>query len=378
MAKPGLWNDNRFRSYPFIKGETGKTGAGTIENVPFSTIVDAGFTMGLDSGYVAGEHSVWLELVSRSGDTVTFRFESDAPGLFNRPLVFTRDVDDDLYQLEYVDSLVEVYDSASASLFEAGLLDDELFLTLTDGEWLLVDDSWYVTGDGSTVSASFSYDGDDDCDVQPLWSGFLVTGDLAELVDLLVDGTTWTGNEAIVEPAVVDSLVDAYASSVNVGNADRTRVTPADGCPDIEWDYPVGEDVVHVNQSCLQGHIRFKPGYNAVIEQVDTDNQIFLGASPGEGEGLPGSRAESGVVCDGVQLFDAEIPPDGSTLYEGGPRCNEVLRSINGLGGQLLSLLTGAGVEITEIPAENKIIVDVSMRTLAVCYEEVSAVSESV
>lgn len=367
MAKPGFWNDNRFRAYPFLRGEVGVSGSGAIANVPNDVIVDAGFTMGLESGYVEGEHSVWLSSVTRSGTTLTFVFESDAPGLFNRPLTFTRNINGGEYQLEYQDAIAEVYDSESDSLFDAGLVDDELFLSLTDGEWLLVTGSWYVTGDGSDISASFSYDGDDECDADPLWSGFLVTGRFDDFT--IADASSWTGDVAVVEPATIVSLVNSYVSTVNVGNADRTRVDAAEGCPEMSWAYPVGEDVVHIQQTCLTGGIRFKAGYNAEIEQDNAQNQIIIGADVGAGEGVP---------CDEIPLFPAETPPEGSTLYEGGPRCNEVLRSINGMGGQLLRILSGTGVNITEVPAQNKLIMDFDMRGLAVCYDDVSDVSESV
>lgn len=327
MAKPGFWNDNRFRAYPFLRGEIGASGTGDVDNMPWDVIVDAGFTMGLDSGYVEGEHSVWLSEISRSGTTLTFEFQSDAPGLAGSPLVFTRDTADDEYTLEYVDQLEEAY----------------------------------------SESSSFSYSGQDVCDTQPLWSGFLVTGRFDDFA--IGDGETWTGSTATVEPATVVSLVNSFVDAVNVGNADRTRVDAADGCPEIEWAYPVGEDVVHIQQTCLTGDIRFKAGYNSEIEQIDNQNQLIFGADVGAGEGEP---------CDEIPIFPGETPPDGSTLYEGGPRCNEVLRSINGMGGQLLRLLSGTGLDITEVPAENKLIMNFDMRGLAVCYNDVSEASEAV
>lgn len=333
MARPGFWNDNRFRSYPFLKGEVGQSGSGSVENVPDNSIVDAGFIMGLTSGYVAGEHSIWLKSVSRSGDDVTFTFSSNAPGLSGKDMQFTLDVTStDEYTIEYVE--------VAASAFP--------------------DDPY---------SDSYSYSAEGEiCDAEPAWSGFIVSGRLVDLEAVLSDGSTWSG-EAAIEPALVQSTVGSYVSSINVGNSERTRVTAAEGCTSVEWDYPDSDDAVHISKMCIRGDVRIKAGYNAAISQVDFNNQIEVSAEVGAGEGVP---------CQEVPLFDGEEPPDGSTLYTGGLRCSEVLRSINGIGGQSISFISGNGVQITPSPDQNKILLDINMNGLAVCYDEISAVSESV
>ncbi len=96
-------------------------------------------------------------------------------------------------------------------------------------------------------------------------------------------------------------------------------------------------------------------------------NGIILLAGVGLGEGEP---------CYEVQLFPTEIPPDGSILLEGGPSCDQTLRSFNGVGGSLFNLIAGNGVTITSVSEDNRLIIDVNLSGLAVKYQ-VSAVSES-
>ncbi len=324
MAKPGWFNDNRNRAFPFLKGTVAAWNAAsnTIEGLPNSVIVDAGFVAGLSAGFENGVHSIWLQQVYRVGSTFFFEFQSDAPGLFEQPIVFSRSASADEYEFEHTDNFSPAADSSETSE------------SLSEGE----------------------------CDPEPLWSGYLVTGPLDDLVARLpANGSLTRTSGGIIEPALVQNAAMSYVESINLANADRTRVDAPDGCPPVEWAYDVGQDVVHVNARCLRGDVRFKAGYNATVRQETGENQIIFGAEVGAGEGQP---------CDEVPLFAGEVPPDGSALLEGGPRCNDIVRSINGIGGQFGSLLSGTGVRITEVPDLHKIIVDVNMSQLAICYSD--------
>ena len=57
-----------------------------------------------------------------------------------------------------------------------------------------------------------------------------------------------------------------------------------------------------------------------------------------------------------------------NNLLSGGLQCNEVLRSINGMGGPFFNILAGLGVSIVPEPDLHKVKVDVNMFGLSVCF----------
>jgi len=263
---------------------------------------------------------VFLQEIRREGSTFIYEFSSDAPGLVGQPLLFSREAGTDDFQIEHVDNFDIPVTSVSDS--------DEV----------------------------------ETCALEPLWSGFLVTGKMPDLELLLPvdDSVERVSDGGTVEPALTQSLVGAYIDAFNLANNDRTRVDAAEGCPPVTWPHATGD--IFVNQECLRGPVRLKPGFNTEIIQRTFNNELTIGVDVGGGEGEP---------CDQVKLFDTESPPEGgdSSLLEGGPLCNETIRSINGIGGRVTSLLAGRGVTITPVPAENKVVVDVNMAGLAVCFE---------
>ena len=339
MGKIGWYNDNANRSYPFVKGTVDAQPPAvpkTVVDLPDGIIVDAGFSMGLKSAFDHELHEIFLHEIRREGSMFFLEFRSDAPGLFERPLIFTREVGDPDFQLEFTDNLNEPVTSESESGFSA-------------------------SGSGGP------------CDAEPLWSGFIVTGKLSELEKLLPADDTVVrtdDTDGLVEPALIQSLVQSYVDSFTVANNDRTRVDAPENCDEVTWPHPI--DIIFIREECVRGAIRLKSGFNATIQQDPFDNAIAIGAIAGAGEGQ---------VCDQVSLFDGESPPDGgdSVLLEGGPLCNEAIRSINGVGGRLLDIMAGLGVVVTPDPENNKVIVDVDMTGLSTCFvSDVSEVSESI
>ena len=343
MAAPNFYNENLHRAYPFVLGSVGVPGDSGIAGLPNAVIVDAGFVLGLESGFVAGVHSVWLDYAVRSGNLVSFVFRTDAPGVATDGyLVFTRDlaVDTD-YATQYADNFSP-----------AALPDDTeaVSLSIYDGS---------ETSDSSATA-----------NPEPLWSGFLVTGTLAALTALLpgngiVMGSLGAGN---VEPALLQNLTGSYVAGVGVANTNRTRVTAPAGCPEPVWAFPIGPGVLFVADTGLTGAIVFRAGYNAVVRQDNTLNAVILGAAVGAGLGEP---------CSEEALFDDEAPLAGGHTLDGSPRCNDVIRSINGVGGTLASLLGGQGVALTTVPEENTIVLDVNLARMTVCYSDISEVSET-
>lgn len=342
MGRPGLYNDNINRAYPFIRETVdNKTldPAVVIEALPDDIIADAGFMMGLSSGFEAGSHSVYLKEIHRNGSLFYFVFESDAPLLFGHPLVFVRDLADEDYTLTYQD------EADSPALPSS-------------------DSSASVSASDSSASAS------EDCPPEPLWTGFLVTGRLASLAAILSSGNSLVRSDdgGVIEPALIHNVAGSYVSSFNLANQDRTRVDAPTGCPPIDYGFENGDDVLFVNCRCLRGNVRIKAGYNAFVRQETFDNAIEIGAAVGAGEGEP---------CESVLLFEDETPPEGTSTPEGSFLCNEVLRAINGVGGKNFNLTAGLGVTISEDVEDNRVIIDVNQNRLAVCLAE-EDVSESV
>lgn len=304
MARPNFYNENENRYYPFLVGQ----GDGFVSK---NVIVDCGFIMGPGSGYEAGTHKVWLGRMHRVGDKIRFYFRSDAPGLDGRPLVFTRYLIDPPLTHEYVD--------------------DE-------------------TGEGS-ISESVSLL----CE-SPLWSGYLVTGDLTDLFDTLLDNLD---GQAIVEPANTRSLVNSYAHSINLANGDRTRFSAPDGCNPQCHTVPPQD--VWVRQVCMQGPIRFQEGSNLSIRQDANRNALIFDAVEGGGTGQPGEQ---------IEVYAGEEAPQHATNLDGAVGCDEVFRSINGLPGPNLNVIAGDGVRLEADPDNHKLIVNVDLSTFAACIDE--------
>jgi hypothetical protein len=279
MPRPGFYNDNEYRAYPFVYTPTG---AATLAE---SVIVDAGFVLGLDAEFDFAQHSVWLASISRSGLDLAFKFASDAPGAIGTNLVFHRDVGTPGWAAEYANT-------APADL---------------------------------TVVP---------CASEPIWDGFLVTSVLPDLDD----GQTvnFSQNQHRVEPGCIQTLARAYLRSLNIGNYRRTAV------PNCE-DPQAPEREVILNAQCLQGDIRFTGGINAVVAQTDRANELTFSASKTAGT-APG--LDTCAVGGEVPLFPDEPLADGSKFYGGGPACDEVISTINGVGGRYLTITGGAGVQI--------------------------------
>ena len=330
MARPNWYNDNRNRHFPFLKNTVGvatpETGPVTMRELPNDFIVDCGFVMGSESDFIEVDHNVSLMKVNRTGNVVQFTFVSDAPQLAGVPLVFTRDVAEEDYAIEHVESET-----------------------------------------GPSTSASTSVSVGIECD-EPLWSGYLISGIMDSIVARLEDGEEilQEQGDAVVEPALIQNLANTILNSINLANGDRTRSTAPEGCDTLVWPHEIG--IIFPGARCIQGDVRWKPGFNCVILQSGADNSITIGANQNAGEGQP---------CDEVSLFPGESPPlDNSTLLTGGALCRETLRSINGCGGPQLNFLVGNGVSIIPDPINHVITIDVSLGNLIICsVSDFSAVS---
>jgi hypothetical protein len=297
MPVTGFYNDNANRSYPFITDLGSPTWLA-------AAIVDFGCVVGTGTDYDENTDSVYLYKVSRTGSTFTFEFRCTEAVLFYYSLLFTRDLSDGEYATEYADAIIPALSSESAGY-------------------------WTECADGPS-----------------LWDGFLITGDLTELAAAIADAGSWTvptAAETQIEPTLVKNMGKMYARSVNLANAARTRVTATESCSSLaeldDYDYYVGS-------TCIQGNLIVKEGYNCRIRQSTLENSLTFDVTKGAGDGEP---------CEEIPIYTSEPVPVGSTVFSGGPVCNELITSINSVSGtmsspQLLKLTGGTGVTIRPTP----------------------------
>jgi hypothetical protein len=351
MARPGWLNDNVNRSYPFVTGSVDRPGLSepSMHGLIDAAVADCGFIAGPGSEFVSDTNVVRLASLGRVGSVFTFTFVSDAPGLFGVPLVFTRHLSDPDYATEFVESgpVPDPYDGSERS----------------------------EVSEGSLGPHHAAHSDLDDC-APPAWSGFLTTGNLADLAVWLGSGVTLVGttSDALVEPALVQNLAGTVVEAVAVANTVRTRATAPIGCPELT--FPFNPPPVVVWARCLQGKLRFRAGYNALVSQDDGTHSITLGARVGAGAGEP---------CGQVPNYPHEVPVPIdirrseyiNRALDGAPRCGEVLRAVNGVGGPDLPVLAGPGASVVSDPTTHTVTVNVDMTGLPTCFNDMSRVSIS-
>ena len=303
MPRAGFYNDNEYRQYPFVFAKP--------DSLPTDLIVDCGFIMGLDSGFDAAVHFVYLHQLRKTSTQIECEFRTTAPNAAGSAIVFRRDFDAEEWSTEF----------AVASI------------------------------------------ADKPCATEPLWEGFMVSGVMATTVTLLpangsIDFVTTSPFAAnrVVEPARVQSLVKTYLRSISLGNYPRV-VAPAvctDGLSSSSASSTA--DQLIINATCLKGDIRFKPGFNCAIRQYDYANRITIAAQKGAniGDDPAGELCQYGSE---IKLYADEQPPiinlatgARSKFLSGGPACDEVITGINGLGAPDVKIVGGAGIQVIVDP----------------------------
>ena len=328
MARPNFFNENAGRSFPFVKESLQTSGTSSnLDYLPDATVVDFGAEMGVLSGFDETQHKVELAKIRRSGGKFYFYFTTTAPDSSGYWLIFTRNVGETDYVTEY---------AIAISTTNLDPLPEESVLV-------------------------------GDCNQTPVWSGYLVTGDLTGLAAMLpTDGELTSTSDPQVEPALVRNQKQGLLRSLSLANADRTRADTPDQCRDLVWKHtPEG---IYVRDACLTGRIRLEAGYNVLLLQSAIDNGFQIEASVGAG---------AGEVCGDVPLFDGELPPLGGATLDGAVSCNDTVRGINGVGGRIVPLLSGPGVTITPVPTKNRIDIAVDLSNLKLCIDLPEPVDEA-
>lgn len=301
MARAGFFNDNEYRAYPFIYRARGQSEL----TAPEAGIVDAGFILGLDAEFDPSVNSIWLAAITATTENLEFRFETDAPGAAGVPLTFTGP---------------------------------------RTAEWTTL---YAATGPAPHV-----------CAEEPIWEGFIVTGALPDVFAAPM-AATYTPEDYVIEPGLLQNLAKSYLRSISVGNYERT-VVPACDAP----QEGTARKVV-TNARCLKGDIIFKEGYQCIITQNTRAKSITITASTTAAGIEP---PEELCTYNGeLPLFPGEQPQPGSKFLGGGPACSELIFTVNGAGGKNLLLFGGGGVQINTDSAANAIIVKLDTNTQNAC-----------
>lgn len=273
-------------SYPLLSGDS-KT-LSPSGSLPNSALLDAGFILGLDSQFVAGTDKVYLYSVEVAGTVVTFDFRSDAAGL-------------------------------------------------TAYRWLFVVSSGGPLGCPVYADATLIVGGPDSPD---RGAGFIAPSDLADVV-ALGDGLWLATGEPRVEPALLQSMVNTFARSVNLANAARR-------CPPLCGSSASSESAeTFLQAGGLVGDLKFREGYNSRIILNQTDNSIQLGASRGAGVG---------ETCEDIIIDEGGFQPGAPC---GG--CEGYINSINGktAANGKLRLVAQTGMVVVPDPDNHKIVLKV-------------------
>jgi hypothetical protein len=302
MPKPGFYNDNEYRAYPFVYRVIDSDNL-----LPNSAIVDAGIVLGLDAfDSDVRDYIIWLT-----------RIERTATG-FN-------------FVLAYAEKNVEAATT-------------ELVFSRPD-----TDDQW-VTVFSETAHTADSAD--------PIWEGFLVIGPLADLRKTIAVNQTlqFARADYQIEPGLVQNLHNAFLRSITVANYDRPRIPACNSTASAS-----NVRAVIVNKHKLAGDVRLKEGYNCQITQTDRANELSITAIKNAGMPVDAELCAHGSE---LQLYEDEpFGVDGteivtinnvlterqkqSKFYSGGPACSDVISSINGLSDSNINIIGGAGVTVS-------------------------------
>jgi hypothetical protein len=316
MPRAGFYNDNEYREYPFVFKKT-YTGAA----LPSALIVDCGFIMGIDSGFDADVHAVYLYKIQKTASELLFEFKTTAPKLADYSITFSQSADSD--------------------------------------EWA------ELRAESAPLSAGTF------CASEAAWSGFIVTSRLKEFAEEMLDNQEifYPTAARSVEPARIQSLVKTYLRSVNVGNYARRTISM---CGEIDTgDYNLDgnndfSDVIDLiagggqrklikNAECVKGAIFVEAGFNCVIGQSNTANSITIGA--GLGANILGPAAAD--LCQNgseIKLYENEPAALGSQFLSGGPACDEVITAINGLPAPDVKIVGGRGIRVIADPENDNTI----------------------
>lgn len=285
-----------------------------LPGVANECVLDAGFVFDNGSGFDHGLHRVYLAGVLRNSGTTRFRFACDSPLLAGSFLDVVRP------------------DTATSPT------------------------TYYMQSPQTT--------GETGC-TSSRWEGFVTLGNCLSIAGTVADGNSmvWSAADNRIEPALLRDAQGTVVTSLNLANLDRTRATAPTGCT----AFAAPPTSVWIVRTCLAGSVVLGGGNNAVLSSGDS--VLSVQAQPGGGDG---------PSCGGLPLHPSETVPAGRTTLDGAWRCVDVLRSVNGVEGPHIFFRGESGVEITEDPANHRIVVSGNLTGLDICGSGAVSIVETV
>lgn len=274
MPERDFYNVNDFTAYPLVEADS--RAFLSSGELPRRGLVDAGFMLGLDSGFVPGIHAVTLYSFTHNPADVVFDFRADAPGLASYHWLFTFPIATPYGCTAYANA---------KHLISA------------------VDDIHRGTA-------------------------YLTLGDITELLTISL-GVKLLATPPRVEPALLQSLVNTFARGFNLAN--NARACPPSCCTSSSSSSSSGApDDAFAATLNLVGHVKFSEGNNIRISVRESDNSIEFGPARGAGLGEPcedvvidahgfqrGNECEN---CDElVRSINGRVSSTGRLRLTGGP-----------------------------------------------------------
>ena len=148
---------------------------------------------------------------------------------------------------------------------------------------------------------------------------------------------TFSPDDYVIEPVNVQTL--KCVRTINIANAPRQEVLPPpDGASgDYGTTNTFAENYVIIHSTGMTGDIVLEEGYNCSLST--RHNIIQISAATGAGTSIYGSQpAEIAVTPE-----EEELESQGKYLSRG-PRCRELVGTINGLYGPAISFNVGDGI----------------------------------
>lgn len=322
MANPGFFNANQYRDYPFlprvsplsVEGWSASASLSATE-LPQSCIVDFGAILRPAAGFNIAVDYAYLHSVSRSGQSLSITIAAS--------------------NLPYSHAITFTVDTTTTGEFHTQWADSAVGV---------------ITDDVS------------DCGDSPVWSAYLVTGDLSEWLLQLNDGDTLffvTGLWRIM-PARLQNLAGSQVQSIAIANLQRTVATPTADCIDGSAA-AIPSQLAHLVATCIAGDIKFYEGFNCGIRYDLRDNAIVISAIPGAG---------AGTVCEEFPAYPDEPKPAGSPYYSGGPACSSIVKYINGASAADLRITAGAGFSVSpDVHNANTLIIERTLNASIICVD---------
>tara|TARA_Y100000310_G_scaffold251275_1_gene257731 strand:- start:344 stop:778 length:435 start_codon:yes stop_codon:yes gene_type:complete len=137
-----------------------------------------------------------------------------------------------------------------------------------------------------------------------------------------------------------------------------------------------------INSTITASSVKIRPGYNCYITIDSGTNSIIIGAGLGDGEGrhcdeiayepaavtLSSSSSSSGAPA--VSSSSATPSPPSTALLTGGPRCDELIYSLNGIkpdAARNVNIQGTRGITVVPVPAQNLIRVYFYLDSKLIC-----------